>query len=416
MPESSINPCTRLVLLAFALLVTTGALRAQEVDWSVQVTPYNQVFPALELSQAPRAQTSAASKSQQRLGDGNGLVTVRVRALHEHERIRVHVGNLQWLIKPTQLDALLPAAGHSYELHPDLDWNAQRLAAQRGASAATLQFHLDRDGSAAGSRTVPVDLRTLNDALYFVRDGTDSVDLSWIFAAFVNENDRVVDRLLENALQSGIVEKFTGYADVSADADSASNADRPPGSDSVMRQVWAIWHALSARGIRYSGADPGIDRGPRVFSQRVRFLADTWTDRSANCIDGSVLLASAFQRIGLRSFLVLVPGHAFVGFYTDADAQHAAYLETTLLGATLSMPQERPAYVRAQPLSAQAQASLASFDAALRAGAARYANSAAKFDGRHRPDYAIIDIAAARAFGIRPISFEASDTTAAGGR
>ena len=72
-----------------------------------------------------------------------------------------------------------------------------------------------------------------------------------------------------------------------------------------------------------SEADPAIGRGPRVFSQRVRFLAETWDDRSANCVDGSVLIASVLQRIGLRSFLVLVPGHAFVGFYTDADAQHA---------------------------------------------------------------------------------------------
>jgi hypothetical protein len=169
-------------------------------------------------------------------------------------------------------------------------------------------------------------------------------------------------------------------------------------------------------GIRYSGADPGIDRGPHVFSQRVRFLADTWADRSANCIDGSVLLASALQRIGLRSFLVLVPGHAFVGFYTDANAQHAAYLETTLLGDALALPQARPSYVRALPLSAQAQSSLASFEAALHAGAARHASAAQNFDGRHRPDFAIIDIAAARAFGIRSISLETAHGTRASGR
>jgi len=124
------------------------------------------------------------------------------------------------------------------------------------------------------------------------------------------------------------VEKFDGYAGANPAL--------------VYRQVWAIWQALTQHGIRYSGADPAIGRGPQVFSQRVRSLADTWSDRSANCVDGSVLIASVLQRIGLRSFLVLVPGHAFVGFYTDADAQHAAYVETTLLGATVAPPAKLP--------------------------------------------------------------------------
>jgi len=150
-----------------------------------------------------------------------------------------------------------------------------------------------------------------------------------------------------------------------------------------------------------------------VFSQRVRFLADTWADRSANCIDGSVLIASVLQRIGLPSFLVLVPGHAFVGFYADADAQHAAYLETTLLGAHVGELAKLPGYAAAVAATPAHRISLASFDAALEAGRVRHARVAAKLDGRHRPDYAVIDISAARAFGIAPIAPDArfvSDT------
>ena len=195
--------------------------------------------------------------------------------------------------------------------------------------------------------------------------------------------------IIDAAQTAGIVEHFDGYASTDP--------------DNVYRQVWAIWHALSERGIRYSNADPAIERGPKVFSQRVRFLRETWNDRSANCIDGSVLIASVLQRIGIRSFLVLVPGHAFIGFYVDADAQRAVYLETTLLGASVSRTQSRPGFAATVPSTPQNRLSLNSFAAALAAGRSHHARVAAKLDGRHRPDYAVIDIGAARAFGIQPI-------------
>jgi hypothetical protein len=393
----SFSACVRRLppLFCFWLACGPAAACAQARDWEVHVTPFNQVFPALELSQAhstpalrPDAK-NAGDPAREVLGDGSGLIALRLRALHDNEHVQLTIAAPEWLSAPAHFTTTLARAGHSYELHPTLSWDIARLAAQSSALTATLQFALERDERNAEERDVTVNLRPLNDALYFVRDGRDSVDLSWIFAAYVNENDAVVDRILDSAMQSGIVEKFNGYAD----ADTAQ----------VLRQAWAVWHALNARDIRYSGADPGIDRGPRVFSQRVRFLADTWNDRSANCIDGSALIVSALQRIGLRGFLVLVPGHAFVGFHTDANAQHAVYLETTLLGEHLTLSQQIPAYAVASQLSAATGSSLASFDAALRAGAARHARNAGKLDGYHRPDYAIIDIATARGFGIRPI-------------
>jgi hypothetical protein len=400
MPRPMFRRFPTILLLCTLLVCAPVPLRAQADDWEVRVTPFNQVFPALELSQArPLHAQHAGASDENALGNGSGLIALHLRARHDHERVRVSIAASEWLSASTHLEATLPRAGEDYELQPTLNWDIARLAAQPTARTTTLEFALQRDGLDAGQRKIAISLRPLSDALYFVRDGRDSVDLSWIFAAYVNENDLVVDRILDAALQSGIVEKFTGYADGDA--------------QQVLRQAWAVWDALAARGIRYSGADPGVDRGPSVFSQHVRFLADTWNDRSANCIDGSALLVSALQRFGLRSFLILVPGHAFVGFYTDAEAQHAAYLETTLLGDRLGLAQVVPDYADTLDLSAATRSSLASFDAALRAGAARHARNADKLDGRHRPDYAVIDIAAARGFGIQPISIPQSADTAA---
>jgi hypothetical protein len=372
--------------LLASLLVAATLVRAAGADWSVRITPYDQLYPGLELSRT--RSPPPANFPANTFGSGSGLVAVSVRARRAGERVRVEIDG-PGLQVPASIEATLANAGQDYELRPPLVWDAARLGMPDAAPrSAPLQFNLSRDGAAVGVITVMASLRPLSEALYFVRDGRESVDLSWIFAAYVDEEDPVVERVLDMALQSGIVDKFDGY--------------RSP-ADAVYRQVWAIWQALAARGIRYSATDPGIARGPRVFSQRVRLLEQTWADRSANCIDGSVLIASVLQRIGLRSFLVLVPGHAFVGFYSDAQASHAAYLETTLLGAPPPRVAGTPEF--AAPFDAQGarRLDLAGFAAALEAGRRRYARDAARLDNRHRPDYALIDIGAARSFGVAPI-------------
>ena len=114
---------------------------------------------------------------------------------------------------------------------------------------------------------------------------------------------------------------------------------------------------------------------------------------------------------------MLVPGHALVGFYSDANSRHALYLETTLLGTQVAALQTLPSYAADLDTSAATRASLASFEAALRAGAARAVRVGAKLDGRHRPDYGIIDIRAAREYGIQPIAVGPLATqSTAGGR
>jgi hypothetical protein len=297
------------VALVFLVASISAALqsRAEEPDWTARVAPYNGIYPALELSQTRRNPTRV--DAEHTIGGGSGLIAVSVKSAHDDEHVAMTI-DIPAFGHSDSFDAMLPHAGVDYELHPPMDWNEPRLRSLTSPQPARIEFSMQRDGRDAGMHSDDITIHPLDEALYFVRDGADTVDLSWIFAAYVNEHGSVVDDVIDTGQASGIVERFDGYASTDP--------------DNVYRQVWAIWDALSARGIRYSNADPAIERGPKVFSQRVRFLRETWNDRSANCIDGSVLIASVLQRIGIRSFLVLVPGHAFIGFYVDADAQRAA--------------------------------------------------------------------------------------------
>ncbi len=381
--------CTLLLLLISS---SSFAFEPNNPRWEVTITPFNQVFPALELSQTKR--TAVGSPTSHIRGDGTGLIAVRVFTEHAVERLRLTV-NSPFLTHPSEIETAANDGQTEYELHPRLAWNLSALSALNTAHNETLSLKLEADGISLGERQIEISLRPLSEALYYVRDGGDAVDLSFIFAAYVNERDAIVTHIIEQALDYDIVETFDGYA--SHDANQ------------VYRQVWAVWQAIEAQGIRYSDANPAISHGPNVYSQRVRFLNQTWNDRTANCVDGSVLLASVLQRLGLHSFLVLVPGHAFIGFYTDAESHNAAYLETTVLGEPISTPVPgRPSFATSVTESKTNQRSLISFRTALAAGRLRYQRVKQKFDGRHRPDYVLVDIATARTYGISPIAIENS--------
>src|SRR4029453_12439753 len=67
-------------------LLAACAVCAGEPDWSVRVTPFDQVFPALELSQARRDGAAPAGRRKFAFGDGSGLVAGRVRSRRAGER------------------------------------------------------------------------------------------------------------------------------------------------------------------------------------------------------------------------------------------------------------------------------------------------------------------------------------------
>jgi hypothetical protein len=127
-----------------------------------------------------------------------------------------------------------------------------------------------------------------------------------MFAAYVNENHPWVDAVRLEALQTGLVRNFTDY-----------QAGDPK---EVIRQVFAIWNVLQRRGICYSSATTPSAYSGIVYCQNVRLFDESITYKQANCVDGSVLMAAILAKIGLLSYLVVVPGHMFVGISALAVA------------------------------------------------------------------------------------------------
>jgi Transglutaminase-like superfamily len=99
-------------------------------------------------------------------------------------------------------------------------------------------------------------------------------------------------------------------------------------SKEVIAQVDAIYDALRLdyhmnylqASVPYSG--PGNNM---VATQNIKLPSEVLQQRSGMCIELTVLLASAVERIGLHAEIVIIPGHAFLGVAVTPDNKHFEY-------------------------------------------------------------------------------------------
>ena len=89
----------------------------------------------------------------------------------------------------------------------------------------------------------------------------------------------------------------------------------------VLLQVFAVWEALRQHNIRYSDIGTTTTESDSLYSLHVRFIEEALSESHANCVDASVLLAAVLRRMGIDTFLVMEPGHMFLGIYLDARRQ-----------------------------------------------------------------------------------------------
>lgn len=358
---------------------------AAALAWEPFVEPDGQIFPSLVLATATMP-TDPAAEDPAVIGDQQGLIGVALEGAPAGARFELIVRVPGWA-RDSRLSGSIPMHAGELVLAPTIAWDYARLAGNRQPRPATVEFELRLAGTAPEARTLRARLRSVNDALYFI-DGADAagdLDFNWLFAAYVNEDHPAVEEILKQALDAGVVDAFSGY----------QSGDR----DGVLQQVHAVWHVLQQRGIRYSSITRTASEDSSVRSQHVRFIDESLAMTQANCVDGSVLIASVLRKIDLSPALVLVPGHMLLGVALDAQGREWAWLETTLLGAA-----SRSADARGARLAAAVDASLASFEAALAEGQRKVDAAAGRFDDPHQFDYQLIDIQAARELGVMPIA------------
>lgn len=81
----------------------------------------------------------------------------------------------------------------------------------------------------------------------------------------------------------------------------------------IVPMVEAIYESIQARSLRYSNP-PASWSGP---GQKVRTAQEILEQNFGTCLDTTMLMSSCLEQAGLHPILVLVPGHAFVGYWSE---------------------------------------------------------------------------------------------------
>ena len=194
---------------------------------------------------------------------------------------------------------------------------------------------------ACGGRTAKESTRRVT--LIPVDEWVDDTDNNPWLPSFVLPRDPAILKIITSSrrylvgIRDDPAAGFDGYQSVDPDADDPS--------EGVDAQVRAIWTALvNEYRIQYINPPPSYsDR-----SQRLRTPSDILASNTGTCIDLTLLLASCLEYIDIYPVLVLLTGHAFVGYWRSEE-QHEAFLEMRKLPATVPAPGDPAARAAAVP-------------------------------------------------------------------
>lgn len=260
-------------------------------------------------------------------GDPMALLGVVLRNVRKDDKITVEV-KADVVIKPSKVTFTAKASEILVTAAPKVKFDFEALGKVTQTRPINVTFKVTRNGKAEDDIDEVMSLRQINDCPFGVIFRTPKKNgkmpeefhnIQFMYAAYANENHPQIDQILKEAKATGLNESFHGYQGTEED---------------VIRQVNAIWVALQRRGITYSSIT-NTTPVKGVYAQHVRFLDESINMTQANCVDGSVLMASVLKKIEIKTCLVLVPGHCYLAFYSnDPEKGGKLYgLETTMLGS-----------------------------------------------------------------------------------
>ncbi len=365
---------------------------AGDVDWDIDVYPSGNLFPSLVVG------TARVDSDEElfpvwdghHLGDPQGLIGASISGLQEDDEVELVVEENEFMKAARFTGRVEETSDEDLVVHPKIPYRYKDLMRLTQVQPLDITMELFVNGESMGQKTRTITARSVNDCLFGVQESEDNTsDYAWLFSVYVNENHPWVDRLLKEALETGIVDSFDGYQ---------SRDD-----EKVILQIFAIWNVMQRHGMRYSDITTTAAETDGVYSQHVRLLDQSMNATQANCVDGSVLLASLLRKIGLRCSLVLVPGHMYLAVDLSDDATIG--IETTLMGEKSLAEIDRRKFPSFAKLDEpQQQAAWNSFEGAVSTGTENLEEAADKIDSDDM-SYQLIDVSEARRRGILPISF-----------
>lgn len=279
------------------------------------------LFPSAILSVATTNTQVIPPMSGEYVGNPKSCVAIKLKSGHANTVVRIELAETPFYARSVST-FVLPKERTEYIIYPDILWRYNALRDNEQAEPISVVANVEVDGKDLGQKVRTFSVRSINECLLGFNkqlpDGrTRYVSTRLFYAAYVNEENPLIDKVLREALNTRIVRRFLGYQST---------------PEMVDKQVYALWYVLQKRNFKYSSVSYSSLSSNVVYSQRVRTFEDALNSSQINCVDGSVLFASLLRAINITPVLVQMPGHMFVGYYTDSAKKNLTFLETTMIG------------------------------------------------------------------------------------
>lgn len=279
------------------------------------------LFPSAILSVATTNTQVIPPMSGEYVGNPKSCVAIKLKSGHANTVVRIELAETPFYARSVST-FVLPKERTEYIIYPDILWRYNALRDNEQAEPISVVANVEVDGKDLGQKVRTFSVRGINECLLGFNkqlpDGrTRYVSTRLFYAAYVNEENPLIDKVLREALNTRIVRRFLGYQST---------------PEMVDKQVYALWYVLQKRNFRYSSVSYSSLSSNVVYAQRVRTFEDALNSSQINCVDGSVLFASLLRAINITPVLVQMPGHMFVGYYTDSAKKNLTFLETTMIG------------------------------------------------------------------------------------
>lgn len=284
----------------------------------VTVTLLTEILPTAYCYQLTRETFPLVNVTLDNTGRGGTSATVRVQAV------------IEGFSDPTIAMSAVPQGTQTHiALLPLLRQEA--VAALNEMRPTTLRVSVEQTTPAAcllHEQTYPIRLHARDTALLAVQVVEGGIiDLSDYLAAWVTPRSPLMEQWLRRAAEHHPGKSIVGYQGANTPAEKA---------EVVRAQAQAIFTALKQEAnLTYINSTLNMGRQAGQVTQRVRLPGESLAaGGSANCIDGTVLFASLLELASLEPLLVIVPGHALVGWRTWRGVNQYEFLETTMIGSS----------------------------------------------------------------------------------
>lgn len=198
-----------------------------------------------------------------------------------------------------------------------MDFDLAKIRSPRPAQLSLKITELAKGGEKVHiDETIPIEVLPRDYLPLRRKVGADSfVPTFGYMGAWLTSNDPAIETFLTKAKERIEGRSFVG--------------EQGP----TVPQIKALFDELKSRGVSYV-MDPNV-AAEQVFVQRTRLPSEVLASTNAQCLEGTLLFATLFEAIGIKPIIVVVPGHAFVGWHTvakDGTKGEPLFLETTMVG------------------------------------------------------------------------------------